>query len=162
LSSIVPELDRNRLDALMHLQWVHYERFQARRNWEWRLTFTLWGGLAVTANALREVKDLDFRIWLVVGLAIIVMHGLWERFISNETYRNRLYGQRINKQINEMIGFDPGDDNRPPRPRRWWGRPAWEPKPLDQIVEHKESYAHYWQVAVTAILVCVTGAVLYL
>ena len=50
---------------------------------EWRLTFTLWGGLVLLANAITDIKELtkvDTR-WILVGVATTtLLHFGWEYF----------------------------------------------------------------------------------
>lgn len=142
------DVDPHRLEGLIFLNQLHFDRFQARRQWEWRLTFTLWGGLAASANALRDVENLPFPVYLAFGGLVVVLHYIWERFIQRETYRNRIFGVRLGSELLAMINFDPGDDD--------------DGFPLNEVREHRKAYAHYWQVAITVILVAVVGAVLYL
>lgn len=142
------QIDRDRLDGLMYLSRLHFDRFQARRNWEWKLTFTLWATLAAAANALRNAEDLPLWLYALGAVFVVAMHAAWERFIEEETYRNRMLGVKIGHLIDEAVEFDPGEDNEGFR--------------LDEPRRHLRSFAHYWQVGITLVLVAIVGAVLYL
>jgi hypothetical protein len=131
---------RDRLDALKHLHSLHTERFYQRRLWEWRVTFTFWGGLALAATALRGLGE-TISVWVfwIAYLGTIGLHFVWEQqWVYREAKKNRDLGIEINNEIEAMIG-----------------RSADEPNKYNPV-------AHYWQVVVTALLGLVVYATMYL
>ncbi len=64
-------------DVILAMRQSAVDRFNSRRNLEWKLSFTLWGAVALSANVLRFVEvDGSLRALLLVGgTAIIGMHA---------------------------------------------------------------------------------------
>jgi hypothetical protein len=129
---------KDALEATGRLHSLTVERFAARRQLEWRLTLTLWGGLALSANV---VKDLTLPVWArvvgVVALAgIVALHAVWERlYVLRAAVPNRDQGYELENVIRRAIGL--------PEVRAQ-ARVNWA--------------AHYWQVIVTCLLVLLVVA----
>ena len=62
-----------RLEGLIHLNQLHFDRFTARREREWKASLTLWGGLGAVALAARgsDIEPLMFWISSAVMVTLI-------------------------------------------------------------------------------------------
>ena len=56
--SLTPD-EKNWMDVVAELRRQAVERFNARRDLEWKLSLTLWGGLVLVANALSNLEQLS-------------------------------------------------------------------------------------------------------
>jgi hypothetical protein len=138
--------ERDRLDGLIHLHRLHTERFYNRRQWEWRVTFTFWAGLAVAATALRGTDVVSPWVFWPVLLVTVWLHWYFERaYVYREAEANRDLGIALNDEINRVIRYEPLDRE---------GNPFPPPNDYNMV-------AHYWQVGVTALLGLVVGAAIY-
>jgi hypothetical protein len=130
----------------MHLHQRHFDRFQARRQWEWRLTFTLWDGLVLAAKALKA-SNIPLCFYWIGTVVVTVLHWVWEAiYVRRRAEPNRDSEALIGREIGDMIGF------APTRPR---GDRYESTKP------YVARDAHYWQVGITAILTLALGAAIY-
>jgi hypothetical protein len=126
------------LEALVAQQRLHFDRFNERRHWEWRVTFTFWGGLAVAANALRGAHDLPVGVYVIGVLAAGVVHFLFEfRYIEPQAMANHRLSLEFTQEIERRIGFEVT------------GNPEYN------------RFAHYWQVLVTLLFGVVVGVAIY-
>lgn len=122
----------NALEAVGRLHESTVERFDARRRLEWRLALTMWGGLVLTANV---VKDLELPTWaavvgIVLLLKVVLLHAAWERwYVLRAAVPNRDEGYVLENAIRGAVGLDPVEAQ---------SRINWA--------------AHYWQVVVTGLL----------
>lgn len=123
------------LDAVAHSRALNAKGFNERRRVEWRLTFTLWGGLVLLANAITDIKELtkvDTR-WILVGVAATtLLHFGWEHFfVVRAAKLNRLQGYYLENIVRRSIS----DDIKDVEPR-----------------DYLSFWAHYWQVVITLLL----------
>jgi len=120
------------LEALGRLHALTVERFDARRRLEWRLSVTMWGGLVLTANV---IKDLELPRWAgIVGIVllakVVLLHAAWERwYVLRAAVPNRDQGYVLENSIRAAVGLDEVQAQ---------SRINWA--------------AHYWQVVITALL----------
>jgi hypothetical protein len=125
--------DTAALESLAHLQALNAERFYERRRVEWRLTFTLWAGLGLVANAIKDVEGLRPVHTIHIAAGIIVLLALqwgWEEvYVIGAARRNRLVGYDLENIIRQTIGI-----------------------PTVQARLYRPLWAHHWQLIVTAIL----------
>ena len=89
--------DKNLYDALAEWKGAEYERIQARRGSEWRLTLAIWGGfgalLLATAQSSKDCAPIAKLPWLFVatGSSILVaMHALFLKGIAKQHHQNRI------------------------------------------------------------------------
>ena len=83
-------------DVILAMRQAAVDRFNARRNLEWRFSFTLWGGLAISANVLRFVNPsaVVYGILFFGGVLIVALHwGLAYAFYTGGK-RDRDDGRR--------------------------------------------------------------------
>jgi len=129
VSNFDGNLDSTYLETLAGLHERQIARFNERRRIEWRMTFTLWGGLILAASVL---ADLSLRTWtkIVIAVAVVIVvifHAVWEvLYVARGAVSNRDEGIRLENLIREKIGIDLYKPN---------GYMKWA--------------AHYWQVGVT-------------
>jgi hypothetical protein len=125
-------------DVVTAMRANNLERFNVRRTLEWRVSLTLWAGLALAANALKN-KDWEPWTWqfivLVAGAVfVVVLHGWWEaRNVVPSAKRDRDEGKDLAETLYEIVGLPKPDDlvTRPP---------------------YRSARSHYWQVGVTAVI----------
>lgn len=126
------ELDRVYLEVLIHLHESQIARFNRRRDVEWRLTFTLWGGLVLAANVMKDLTLPAWATWLsaILLLVVVVLHAVWEkRYVVRGAEPNRDVGIELENKIRGEIGLK---EHHPQGYERWT--------------------ANYWQVGVTVLL----------
>ena len=124
--------DSTYIDTLVDLHERQIARFNERRRIEWRMTFTLWGGLILAASVL---VGLSLPTWAKIVIAIallivVIFHALWEvLYVARGAVSNRDEGIRLENLIRETIGID-----------------RYEPK------GYMKWAAHYWQVGITSMI----------
>ena len=104
------------LEAVARLHSLAVERFNERRNLEWRVAFTLWAGLVLAANALNEAEPMGSDRWFVLGglVVIAVAHGAWEWFaIRPAAQADRAEGYSLALVQRNMLGLPPGEKMTP-------------------------------------------------
>lgn len=125
------------VDAVSDVRRAAVERFNARRDLEWKLALTIWGGLIVAANALKDEHLEQGWNWkwvaVVGGVGVIVLlHLLWEAcFVAPSAERDRNAGRDLDIKLREVLGVGRGEDADAP---------------------YGVITAHVWQVGVTAVL----------
>lgn len=137
------------LEAVARLHSLSVERFYERRQLEWRVSFTLWAGLVLAANALSDAGlEGSSRWWVVGGLVLIAAaHGLWEWLgIRPAARSDRAEGYSLALLQRKMLGLPPGEKMTPE------GEPG---RQVNVLV------AHGWQVGITVAL-CVFVALVVL
>jgi len=128
------------LEAVARLHELAVQRFYERRRLEWRLAFTLWGGLGIAANALTEVQlTNDKKVIAIVALVVIVVaHFLWEWFyVRRGAEPDREEGYTLAALQRQTLGLPEGEKMKAD------GTPLLKTLPL---------IAYGWQVAITAAL----------
>ena len=127
------------LEAVARLHSLAVERFYDRRNLEWRVSFTLWAGLVLAANALTDVElaTSEKRIVGIGLLLIVIAHGAWEWMaIRPAAKADRKEGYSLALLQRNMLGLPPGE------------KMTREGKPKKEI----PLIAQGWQVVITAVL----------
>lgn len=129
------------LDAIGRLHQFQISRYDSRRQLEWRLTFTIWGGLLLGANALRDVRvpdDFELAIWVAL-LGVVVLHAWWEyTYVNGAAKNNREAVIALEQEARHVLGLPPAN-----------------------IGGYSALSSHYWQVGVTLILGLVVAAVMF-
>jgi hypothetical protein len=137
------------LDALLRLQHLHVDRFNERRQWEWRVALALWAGLGLAANALRGAEIPVWLIWLAAG-TVVGLHWFFEAaYVAPHGLNNHLATMEVSDVVYTRLGLEKPDlAQRGPK----WLRP--------NNPDHRgyNPLTHYWQVAVTAVFVLVVVA----
>lgn len=128
--------DKEKLKGYIELYKAQLERFDKRRDIEWKVTLGLWVGIFIfTGFALNNLQIVYFDLWIyaVVWLLFIlgITRGTW---IANET--DKAHANVYRNRIEVLIGYK--EDNleleKPPA----WG--------------FITNYARLFQIATTAIL----------
>lgn len=151
------------IEAVQEERRAEVERFNARRNLEWRLALALWGGFGLAANALRELHLEDWAKWVAtsLGLIVVVMHLLWVRnFMVRASVPNWRRGKGLTDILLEALGITteeleaPTSDRLKVKGPTWWRRTVtWltAPYETDKGQPHP-GMGHYWQVGITLLL----------
>ena len=129
------------VDAAAEARRAATERFNNRRDLEWKLALALWAGLLLAANALGGLDLHSVWKWaLTVGLLVfVVLHFWWEsKFVVRGAMRDRNDGIAIDRLIREALGLPPTTES-----------------------DYLKGVAHYWPVLVSALLGFVVAAVLW-
>ena len=127
---------KNAIDVMLTMRQSAVERFNDRRNLEWKLTTTLWGGIALAANALRD-ETLNKWLVLVSGAIIVALHSAWEvNYVVPGARNDRDEGIDWSERVYEAMWV-----------------------PWKKRAKYRPIFAHYWQVLITALLVLVIFAV---
>ena len=95
------------LEALRKASW---DRYTARRDYEWKILLGYWGVLVAGASALLEGKLGSDHLWLTVGafFAVVVAFLLqvgWVAGVRHGNDRDRAAAAAYEEKIEELIGF---------------------------------------------------------
>jgi hypothetical protein len=135
--TMVTENQERWLRVALELKRQHMDRFFQRRQVEWRVSVALWGGVAVAANALRQVKPGPTAQIVLASAAglVFVLHAVWAwAFNLRGAIPNRDAGYELENLIRVRLGMAPV-----------------------AALRYLGFFAHYWQVVVTGLLL--SGAV---
>lgn len=138
------------LRAAVDLNRLVLDRFNARRNLEWKLTLTLWAGVLAAAKLLHDA-ELDGEVLAFgIGLAavvVVVAHGLWELlYAGRSARRDTADGKAVSQYIAKAIRLDPAVTLAD-------AINAEKERPAASDGPYSTAVAHMWQVAITAVLV---------
>lgn len=129
------EAQKRWADVVSGMRQAAVERFNVRRDLEWRVSLTLWGGLVIAANALRS-EDLKpgwhwkWVLVLVGAVLVAVLHLVWEGAnVGPAARRDRDDGVHLDRELRQLVGVKQPD-----------------------VKDYRGWVAHRWQVGVTILL----------
>ena len=109
-------------------------RFNDRRNIEWRVSVTLWGGFGLVANALQDESFDAPAKWVMSGLAVlgVALHVVWvQYFVIPAAKPNQVEGRRLTERLRIALGI---------------------PETLADDQSRFSLLGYWWQVGVTAVI----------
>lgn len=136
MSSGMQPGDKDWADVILQMRRAAVDRFNTRRNLEWRLAFTLWAGLGLAANVLTDVEQLnrwEKTILILSGLVVVGFHAWWQwAYVATRAKSDRDEGIKFDELLRSKLKGD---------------IPTLEFKPYHGLI------AHLPPVVVTALLV---------
>ena len=106
----------NEKDMLIEAYRIQVERWNKRRDIEWRLTLTLWSTILITTFALAGKIRPHWFDWFLIFIIYVVLFGIYCFWICNLWKRNdfdkeRMYNyqKKINKKLSHLDIVKPND-----------------------------------------------------
>jgi hypothetical protein len=112
----------NEKNMLIEAYRIQVERWNKRRDIEWRLTLTLWSTILIITFAIAgKIQPLWFDILIIYMVLFGVywhwVRGLWIRNAEDKDWMYR-YQEKINTKLLIYDKLDKG--TRPNKPLKWW------------------------------------------
>ena len=137
----------NEKNMLVEAYRIQVERWNKRRDIEWRLTLTLWSTILIITFALAGKTQLTLCRGIIIGIIYTFLFLIYCFWICNLWKRNDFdkeqmynYQQKINDKLNHCDTVKPDD-----APQKWW-----------------KDWSMRSQLGFTLVILVISGLILYL
>lgn len=149
--------DRYRLESMESIRKANYEKFNSRRNYEWKLSLSIWTAQSLFIVGLIQPVKADYifpfgdSAWIfgiIAGIALCLTHAYWSNEVSKRNSFDIRMGDAYLLEMEKLVGLSIMENAI---------RNNKEISPLSGVL----NWSHFSQVLITVLLSILAIIILY-